>query len=250
MNTAAHQYVGELLHDRIIGALELCCRRGEMLLIQNKRVNWDTCQIGIPGATAKDKENRRIPFNPKGRLAAILKRRATLGPDAYVFGSTNGALPTDDSDGLGNAEAPRQRHRAEDRRGRHARGTRSNCDESICGGTTCRHEGACRLLADGVDIRIIQLMLGHASIQQTQRYLNVTDEELQKGLEVSWRNQGRPLRLASGKLRSVDRCLCQIVPNLSPAELEKVAPRAGLEPATLRLTAVPASLLPVDANRY
>ena len=60
-----------------------------------------------------------------------------------------------------------------------------------------RHEGACRLLADGVDIRIIQLMLGHASIQQTQRYLNVTDEELRKGLEVSWSNQGRPLRAVS-----------------------------------------------------
>ena len=62
-----------------------------------------------------------------------------------------------------------------------------------------RHEGACRLLTDGVDIRIIQLMLGHASIQQTQRYLNVTDEELRRGLEVSWKNQGRPLRLASGQ---------------------------------------------------
>ena len=61
-----------------------------------------------------------------------------------------------------------------------------------------RHEGACRLLADGVDIRTVQLMLGHASIQQTQRYLNVTDEELRKGLEVSWNNQGRTLRLASG----------------------------------------------------
>ena len=61
-----------------------------------------------------------------------------------------------------------------------------------------RPQGACRLLADGVDIRIIQLMLGHAGIQQTQRYLNVTDEELRRGLEVSWRNQGRPLRLASG----------------------------------------------------
>lgn len=61
-----------------------------------------------------------------------------------------------------------------------------------------RREGACRLLADGVDIRIIQLMLGHASIQQTQRYLNVTDEELRRGLEVSWNNKGRPLRLASG----------------------------------------------------
>ena len=66
MNNAVHMFVGELLHDRIIGALELCCRRGEMLLIQNKRVNWDTHQIGIPGATAKDKENRRIPFNPNG----------------------------------------------------------------------------------------------------------------------------------------------------------------------------------------
>ena len=72
MNTPEHQFAGPLLHDRIIGALELCCRRGEMLLIQNRRVNWETCQIGIPGATAKDKENRRIPFNPKGRLAAIL----------------------------------------------------------------------------------------------------------------------------------------------------------------------------------
>jgi hypothetical protein len=80
MNSASHQYVGELLHDRIIGALELCCRRGEMLVIQNKHVNWNTCQIGIPGATAKDRENRRIPFNPKGRLAAILQRRGALFP--------------------------------------------------------------------------------------------------------------------------------------------------------------------------
>src|SRR6266566_3454702 len=78
MNTAEHQFVGPLLHDRIIGALELCCRRGEMLLIQNKRVNWKTHQIGIPGATAKDKENRRIPFNPEGQLAAILERLSSL----------------------------------------------------------------------------------------------------------------------------------------------------------------------------
>ena len=41
-------------------------------------------------------------------------------------------------------------------------------------------------------------MLGHASIQQTQRYLNVTDEELGRGLEVSWNNKADPLRLAAG----------------------------------------------------
>ena len=90
MYTAEHQFVGPLLHDRIIAALELC-RRGEMLMIQNKRVNWKTCQIGIPGATAKDKENRRIPFNPKGRIAAIPERRPALGSDAFVFGSASGA---------------------------------------------------------------------------------------------------------------------------------------------------------------
>jgi site-specific recombinase XerD len=32
-----------------------------------------------------------------------------------------------------------------------------------------RHEGACGLLAEHVDIRTIQLMLGHADIKQTQR---------------------------------------------------------------------------------
>jgi site-specific recombinase XerD len=49
-----------------------------------------------------------------------------------------------------------------------------------------RHEGACRLLNEGVDIRAIQLMLGHADIKQTQRYLNVTDEELRQRLAVTW----------------------------------------------------------------
>jgi integrase len=196
MNTAQHQYVGELLHDRIVGGLELCCRRGEMLLIQNKRINWDTCQIGIPGSTAKDKENRRIPFNPKGRLAAVLKRRAALGPDAYVFGSTNGAYqPTIQTAWetlklLANGIEPRAGQEGLTWHQEQLRRIDLRWHD-------LRHEGACRLLADGVDIRIIQLMLGHASIQQTQRYLNVTDEELRKGLEVSWINQGRPLRLAS-----------------------------------------------------
>jgi integrase len=199
MNTAPHQSVGEMLHDRIIGALELCCRRGEMLLIQNKRINWDTCQIGIPGATAKDKENRRIPFNPNGRLAAILERRAVLGPNAYVFGSIQGEYqPTIQTAWetlklLANGITPKLGKGKED-----LAWNAEQVREIDLRWHDLRHEGACRLLSDGVDIRIIQLMLGHASIQQTQRYLNVTDEELRRGLEVSWRNQGRPLRLASG----------------------------------------------------
>jgi len=49
-----------------------------------------------------------------------------------------------------------------------------------------RHEGACRLLTEGVDIRAIQLILGHADIKQTQRYLNITDEELRKAMTGIW----------------------------------------------------------------
>jgi integrase len=49
-----------------------------------------------------------------------------------------------------------------------------------------RHEGACRLLADGVDIRVVQLILGHSDIKTTQRYLNITDEELRKALTGVW----------------------------------------------------------------
>jgi integrase len=197
MNTPEHQFVGPLLHDRMIGAIELCCRRGEMLLIQNRRVNWETCQIGIPGATTKDKENRRVPFNPEGRLAAILTRRSALGPDAFVFGSETGAYQPNIQTAWETLKLLAYGY--DPKPGRQGVAwNREQLQRIDLRWHDLRHEGACRLLVDGVDIRIVQLMLGHASIQQTQRYLNVTDEELRRGLEVSWNNKGRPLRLASG----------------------------------------------------
>ena len=47
-----------------------------------------------------------------------------------------------------------------------------------------------------VDIRTIQLMLGHADIKQTQRYLNITDEELRKAMTGVWERR-RQLRAVS-----------------------------------------------------
>ena len=142
-------------------------------------------------------ENRRSPFNPEGRLAAILERRATLGPEAYVFGTATGQYQPELQTAwetlrlLAHGIEPRSARTG-------AAWNREQLERIDLRWHDLRHEGACRLLADGVDIRIIQLMLGHASIQQTQRYLNVTDEELRRGLEVSWKNERRPLRLASG----------------------------------------------------
>lgn len=195
MNAWEHRWVGSLMHDRIIGALELCCRLGEMLLIQNKRIDWDTHTIGIPGHTTKDKENRRIPFDPNGRLAAVLQRRGKLAPNAFVFGTENGEFVGSFKTAWESLLLIANGHETK-RAKPGARVGRAKLRQIDLHWHDLRHEGACRLLADGVDIRIIQLMLGHASVQQTQRYLNVTDEELRKGLEISWKR--RTLKAVGG----------------------------------------------------
>ena len=46
-----------------------------------------------------------------------------------------------------------------------------------------RREAASRWLDRGVDIRTIQLLLGHASVVTTQRYLSVTDEEILRSMQ-------------------------------------------------------------------
>ena len=185
MNSAEHKCVGPAMHDRIIGALETCCRQGEMLRIQNRHVDWTQHQIVVPGANAKDAENRRVPFDPQGRLAPILKRRAALGLAAFVFGSADGEFQESFKTAWESLLLVAYGH--ETKRVRPARRVdRAKLRQIDLHWHDLRHEGACRLLADGVDIRIIQLVLGHSDIKTTQRYLNITDEELRKALTGVW----------------------------------------------------------------
>lgn len=185
MNTAEHKWTGPEMHDRIIGALETCCRRGEMLRLQNRDIDWTQHQLVIRGANAKDAENRRIPFDPEGRLAKILKRRASLGPLAYVFGSPDGAFRDRFKTAWESLVLVAYGHDTK-RLKPGARVPREMLRQIDLHWHDLRHEGACRLLAEGVDIRIVQLMLGHSDIKTTQRYLNITDEELRKALTVVW----------------------------------------------------------------
>jgi integrase len=185
MNSAEHKFVGPAMHDRIIGALETCCRQGEMLRLQNRDVDWAQHQIVIRGANAKDAENRRLPFDPHGRLAQILKRRATLGPSAFVFGSPDGEFQDSFKTAWESLLLLANGHDTT-RAKPGARVDRAKLRQIDLHWHDARHQGACRLLADGVDIRIIQLMLGHSDIKTTQRYLNITDEELRKALTGVW----------------------------------------------------------------
>ncbi len=200
MGSADHKYVGPAMHDRIIGALETCCRRGEMLRIQARHVDWERHQIAIPGRHAKDAENRRIPFDPQGRLAPILKRRAAIGPSAFVFGSEAGEFVASFKTAWESLMLLANGHDTK-RAKPGARVDRAKLRQIDLHWHDLRHEGACRLLGDGVDIRTIQLMLGHADIKQTQRYLNITDEELRKAMTGVWERR-RQLRLSTNTSRS------------------------------------------------
>jgi integrase len=87
-----HEHLGAVMRYRIIGALDTCCRQGEMLRIQNNDVDWQRHWISIRAEHAKDGESRKIPFEEDGRLAKILQKRRFLGPDAYLFGDVDGAF--------------------------------------------------------------------------------------------------------------------------------------------------------------
>ena len=115
--------------------------------------------------------------------------RVVLGGDVRLAG---GGVRGELQDRLGISAARRQRPRHETRETR-SRVDREKLRQIDLHWHDLRHEGACRLLSDGVDIRTIQLMLGHADIKQTQRYLNITDEELRRTLTGVWERR-RQLR--------------------------------------------------------
>jgi hypothetical protein len=104
-----------------------------------------------------------------------------------VFGSPAGEFVVLSQNGLGLAAPDRQRPRHE---APEARRTRRSLHWHDL--VTKAHVA----WAEHVDIRTIQLMLGHADIKQTQRYLCITDEELREAMTRVWERR-RQLRAVS-----------------------------------------------------
>lgn len=104
---------GDEMHDRIVSALDTGCRRGEMLKIQNKQVDWRHRWIRILKEHSKTDVARVIPFEAGSRLSKILRRRSFLGPDAYVFGEARTRRVRGDSQvSVGDVAASGERHQA------------------------------------------------------------------------------------------------------------------------------------------
>jgi integrase len=178
------------MHDRIVGALDTGCRRGEMLKIQNKHVDWQRRWIRILKENSKTEVARIIPFEPGSRLEKILQRRAFLGPDAYVFGNTI----TGEYVGSFRSAWETLLLLANDvQPTRHAPGQRMANRDILARidlhWHDLRHEALSRLADDGVPVHELQLLAGHASITTTQRYMNARATSLATSMRTARERQ-------------------------------------------------------------
>jgi integrase len=171
------------MRDRIIGALDTGCRRGEMLKIQNKQVDWRHRWIRILKEHSKTEVARVIPFEAGSRLEKLLSQRAFLGPDAYVFGeATTGAYVASLKSAwetlllLANGIKPT----------RAGSGKRVSDRKALAQidlhWHDLRHEALSRLADDGVPVHELQLLAGHSSITTTQRYMNARANSLAESI--------------------------------------------------------------------
>jgi integrase len=175
--------IGDEMRDRIIGAIDTGCRRGEMLKIQNKHVDWRHRWIRILKEHSKTEVARVIPFEAGSRLEKLLRRRGFLGPDAYVFGqATAGAYVASFKSAwetlllLANGITP-------ERAGSGKRvSNRRELARIDLHWHDLRHEALSRLADDGVPVHELQLLAGHASITTTQRYMNARATSLAESM--------------------------------------------------------------------
>ena len=143
----------------------------------------------IAKAHTKASVARRIPFDPNGRLAEILGRRRFIGgPRGFVFGDAEGSSVGNfnrlwrEAKLLANGVQP-----AYVRRGGYLTDScKAKLKELDLHWHDLRHECASRWLEDGLDVREIQVLLGHGKLEITQRYLNITDVGVVRSMRELW----------------------------------------------------------------
>jgi integrase len=139
----------------VITLLNTGMRKGEALRLEWKDVDLTNRMLTV--RTSKNNESRTLPINQVlFDLFTDLKRKAISG---YVFCHENGSPYREIYYGVKSAEK-----RA------------GILDADI---HTCRHTFASWLAMKGVDIRVIQVLMGHKTIAMTMRYAHLGQKTLQ-----------------------------------------------------------------------
>ncbi len=171
---------GPRLQRLILGALESCCRLGELLALRWGDVDLERRQLTIRAENAKDDETRILPLSAK--LRAVLEM-ARLGPDGHDLPATAAVF----GDEIGRPvkcikkaweTAVLKAHGAKaafvEATHRLTPECRAELKRINLHFHDLRHEGASRLVEAGVPIHHVQAILGHADLKTTARYTNAT----------------------------------------------------------------------------
>jgi integrase/recombinase XerD len=134
-------------------------RVSELVSLKRAAVMRDTNYLTVMGKGSKE---RIVPLNDRAR-DAIKAYVATLEPGPYLF-------PAAGADGYLSRQVF-----ARDLKGL---ASMAGISAARMSPHVLRHAFASHLLAGGADLRVVQMLLGHADISTTQIYTHVLDEKL------------------------------------------------------------------------
>jgi len=188
---------GPFMQRLIIAALETCCREGELLSLQWGDVSMERNEIVLRAAKTKDREDRIIPISRRLRAVLEMVRNGPDGrpfpPAAHPFGNEIGERAGDTKRAWQTTVLKASGHKPVWIWKRKAvpndKGTTKLAAESTAAYRKVdlhfhdlRHEAGSRLLEAGWPVHHVQHMLGHASLQQTSTYLNLTAQGLHESM--------------------------------------------------------------------
>lgn len=153
---------GESLRPIVIAALNSGFRRGELLSLTWPDVDFARGLVTVQAAYAKNGERRSIPMNQEFRQV-LNSLRARAGDSTHVFLNSQGKpyklVSTVFDEAVERVEIENFRFH------------------------DLRHTFASRLVMAGVDLRTVQVLMGHKTINMTLRYSHLTPDHLKKAVE-------------------------------------------------------------------
>jgi integrase len=129
-------------------------------------------------STTKTKKTRDVPITTERLLAFVLRRQDLPFP----FGHPDGSRAVEFRTAWTNALVGSGLEDGYWRKTASGNWTWERTEDSHLHWHDLRHIFATRLLNQGVDLRRIQIALGHSRIETTMKYLNVTDADLAEAM--------------------------------------------------------------------